>query len=134
MGWLHAAPKSKAGINKTDEEPVSRLSFYAKNDVEVFYPPCGMMYMVNYLFSAGPTMPSPMGSTPLTHQEIQAWQHNMGIDLCPWEANVLREISRQYLSELLQSDKHDSPPPWIPELNQEQGEAIVKRVKDVLRG
>jgi hypothetical protein len=134
MGWLHATPKSKASSKNVDEQLVTRQTNYVNNGVEIIYPPCSMIYMVDYLFSAGPTISSPMGKTPLTHQEIYAWQMNMGIELCPWEANALREISRQYLSELLQSDKHDSPPPWVPEIDKEQGEIIVKRVQDVLRG
>lgn len=133
MGWLHAVPSSK--VKKTDEEKQeTRQGKFARELVEVIYPPVEMMYMVDYLFSAGPTLSSPMGSTPLTHQEIWAWQKNMGVKLCPWEVNSLRELSRQYLSELLQSDKHDSPPPWVPEIDKEHGEVIAKRVQDVLRG
>lgn len=133
MGWLHAVPKSK--VKKADDEKEeTRQAKFARELVEVIYPPCEMIYMVDYLFSAGPTLSSPMGATPLTHQEIWAWQQNMGLELCPWEINSLREMSRQYLSELLQSDKHDSPPPWIPEIDKEYGEVIARRVKDVLRG
>jgi len=116
------------------EEPKSRQQNYADNGVEIIYPPCSMMYMVDYLFSAGPIFSSPAGATSINHQEIWAWQRNMGIRLCPWEVESLRELSRQYLAELLQSDKHDSPPPWVPEVDEEQGEAIAKRVQDVLRG
>lgn len=133
MGWLHAVPKSKAKKTE-DEENETRQGKFARELVEVIYPPCEMMYMVEHLFSAGPTLPSAMGATPLTHQEIWAWQQNMNIELCPWEVNSLREMSRQYLFELLQSDKHDSPPPWVPEIDRVQGEAIAKRVQNVLRG
>lgn len=130
MGWLHATPTSKT----KDEVSESRQAKFTRENVEIIFPPCESTYMVDYLFSAGPVMSSPMGGTPLSHQEIWAWQQNMSIDLCPWEVNSLREMSRQYLSELLQSDKHDSPPPWIPEIDKEYGEIVAKRVKDVLRG
>jgi hypothetical protein len=133
MGWLHAVPKSKVK-NDNEEKQETRQGRFVRELVEIIYPPCEMMHMVEYLFSAGPVMSSPMGSNPLCHQEIWAWQQNMSIDLCPWQVNCLREMSRQYLSELLQSDKHDSPPPWIPEIDKEYGEIVAKRVKDVLRG
>jgi hypothetical protein len=130
LGWLHATPKSKV----EEENGKTRQAIITKDGSEVVYPPCEMMYMVDYLFSCGPVLSGAMGASPLTHQEIYAWQHNLHVDLCPWEANALREMSRQYLSELLQSDKHDSPPPWIPEIDEESGKMVAEKVKNVLRG
>jgi len=130
LGWLHATPKSK-----TDEETKeTRQATLTKDGGEVVYPPCELMYMVDYLFSCGPVLSGAMGALPLNHQEIYAWQRNMQVRLCPWEVNSLKEMSRQYLSELIQSDKHDSPPPWIPEVDFESGERLAEKVKNVLRG
>jgi hypothetical protein len=93
-----------------------------------------MPSMVDYLFSAGPSIIYGGTSAPLNHQEILAWQRNCGLRLCAWEVIALREMSRQYLAELLQSDKQDAPPPWIPEITEEKGKKVAGRIKDVLRG
>lgn len=130
MGWLHAVPKLKAN----DASKETRQERLSKEDREIDFPPCEMMYMVDYLFSVGPVTPTGMGSIPITHQEILAWRFNMDIDICPWEANALREMSRQYLAELVQSDKHDSPPPWVAEVDDQKGKLVAERVKDILRG
>ena len=130
MGWLHAVPKLKANDASTE----TRQTKFANEGRQIDFPPCEMMYMVDYLFSAGPVTPTGMGSIPLTHQEILSWRSNMQVDLCPWEINALREMSRQYLSELVQSDKHDSPPPWVAEIDEEKGKMVAERVKDILRG
>ena len=131
MGWLHAIPRSKA--EKTLDCD-TRHSKSLKDEAEIQYPPCQLMYMIDYFFSAGPVTPTAMGSVPLSHSEIWAWQQNMELSLCPWESNTLRDMSRQYLSELLQSDKHDSPPPWVPEMDAEHSKLVAKKVKDILRG
>lgn len=130
LGWLHAAPKLKA----TDTENQTRYKKFNDEGQEIEYPPCQLNYMVDYLFSAGLSISGINGDSPLTHQEILAWRKNMQIDICPWEANTLREMSRHYLAQMIKSDKYDAPPPWIPEINEEKGKKVANKVKDILRG
>ena len=130
LGWLHAAPKLRAD----KDNRTTRQGLMSQSGKEIEYPPCEFNYMVEHLFSCGPVLSNAMGSSPLCHQEIRAWLKNMRLKLCPWEINALREMSRQYLYQLVQSENEDTPPPWVPEIDEVAGKQIVSKVKDILRG
>lgn len=78
--------------------------------------------MLTYLFDCGPVLNTGSGMAPLTHQELQAWQHNTATPLTPWEARALRRLSQEYLGELIAAESPGRPPPW------EGAEDVVKRV------
>jgi len=65
-------------------------------------------YLVNYLWEVGPTA----DAGPLTHEELRAWQVNVGLELQPWELRVLRRLSCEYASESHKAMKRDCPAPW----------------------
>lgn len=69
-------------------------------------------YLVDYLFEIGPTLIAGMGSAPITHGEIAAWQCNTGIALTSWEARVVKRLSIEYLNQSHKAQKRDCPPPW----------------------
>ena len=69
-------------------------------------------YILDYLFEVGPTMPSGMGSGPLTFSEIEAWQRAVGIRLSPFEAQLLRRLSVDYFGESHAATKIDCPAPY----------------------
>lgn len=71
-------------------------------------------YLVGYLIEIGPTMAAGMGAGPITHGEIRDWQDNTGIELQPWEAHLLRRLSREYLAESHRAEKLGCVPPWAP--------------------
>lgn len=76
-------------------------------------PPCAALYLVDWLFEIGPVMASGMGCVPLTHGEIEAWQHNTGIGLEQWEARMLKKLSLIYLAETQAAAAADYPAPWL---------------------
>lgn len=87
---------------------------FAKNNLPPPLPDKGAAgRVVDWLFEVGPTVPGGMGPAALTHSEILAWQRNVGIRLTPWEARMLRALSREYLSEHLAADDPARPPPWV---------------------
>lgn len=68
-------------------------------------------YLLAYLWEIGPTLSGGMGDGPITHGEIAAWQSNMGIDLQPWEAALLRRLSLDHLCQSqLSTDPNCKPP------------------------
>lgn len=69
-------------------------------------------YLLDYLWEVGPTMAAGMGSGPITHQELQAWQALTGIELKPWENKFLRMLSIEFLVQTSKSEKYDAPAPW----------------------
>ena len=75
-------------------------------------PPCESLYMVNYLFEIGPTLPGAMGDVELSHSEIACWQSNIGITLNHWESRTLKRISKDYLNECRKATSRDREAPW----------------------
>lgn len=69
-------------------------------------------YLIGHLFDVGPTMPGGMGDSPLTSQELQAWQDQSGVEFQPWEFQLLRRLSREYWAESQKSIKPDCPAPY----------------------
>jgi hypothetical protein len=49
---------------------------------------------------------------PLGWQEMAAWEHLTGIELDPWEARTLRELSAEYLVEKQHAKKADRIAPY----------------------
>ena len=108
MAWLNATPQDKAGkVQKT------RISVVLDSGVTPSYPPIsGCDYLISYLFEVGPTMAGSMGNAPLSHSEIRAWQDNTDTDLTPWEARLLRRLSREYMGASSEAESPSCPPPW----------------------
>lgn len=69
-------------------------------------------HLLGYLYECGPTLVAGMGEGPLTHSEIEAWQRNSGVDLEPWEAQFMRRLSIEYLSQSHKSSVDNCQPPW----------------------
>lgn len=69
-------------------------------------------HIVGYLFEIGPIVTTGMGTAPISHQEMQAWQHNVGIALEPWQARLIRQLSHDYIAEMQRAEKPDCPAPW----------------------
>jgi hypothetical protein len=69
-------------------------------------------YLVEHLWEVGPTMAAGAGAGPVTFQEMTAWQEMTGVDLEPWEARILRQLSLDYLSESHKAESPDRLPPY----------------------
>lgn len=69
-------------------------------------------YLINFLWEFGPGMPTGSGSGPVTFSEMDAWQRVCGIDLQPWEAQLLRRLSIEYCNESCLATKPNRPPPF----------------------
>lgn len=76
-------------------------------------------YLVEYLFEIGPTLPTGMGSAPLTPPVIESAQRLFGIEFRPWEARLLLRLSREYLAESLKATEENCPQPWRDPENEE---------------
>lgn len=90
-------------------------------------------YLVGYLFDAGPVSVVGMGPQPLTWTDLDAWQRCSGVVLQPWQSELLRHLSGQYLAESQIADAHDAPPPWERDMA-DRRKTIAKHIKQLLRG
>jgi hypothetical protein len=144
LAWLHAAPtpgtpRGAAGRGAQDAPPpITRLQRLLNDGaVAVEMPPvpdaCG--YLVDHLFEVGPAMPGGMGAAPISWQELQAWQHQCGVPLLPWEASLLRRLSQAYLNEHQAASVEDRPAPWAPEqVPVDTRDAVARRISAGMRG
>ncbi|OFA05192.1 phage tail assembly chaperone [Duganella phyllosphaerae] len=77
------------------------------------YPPIDAgAHLIQYLFEVGPGQAGSMGVVPLSHGELRAWQDNMGLDLEPWETQLLRRLSGEYLGQLEKARDSNCKPPF----------------------
>jgi hypothetical protein len=101
------AEQRKAGPGMT------RLARYRKDGVAPQMPPPGAAgYLADILWEIGPTLALGMGEGPVTQSEIRAWQHNMDVQLQPWEVQLLRRLSQEYLAQAHQATDPGCKPPY----------------------
>lgn len=103
----------EASSKKSSTLQLSRLERHKRDDVLPKYPPIDAGgHLITYLFEIGPGQPGSMGEVPLSHGELRAWQDNMGFDLEPWETQLLRRLSGEYLSQLHKARDSNCKPPF----------------------
>lgn len=77
-------------------------------------------YLVDHLFEMGPTMAAGAGSGPLTFAEMEAWQRLTGVALTPWESQLIRQLSNEYLAESFDATQENRPAPY-------RGQALIQQ-------
>lgn len=102
MAWLNATPDTK------QEGELSRRAALEKENKEIETPECDASYILDYLFDLGITE----GDKPLSHGEIESWQHNMAIELQPFEARFIKRLSVAYLHASHEMKSIDAETPW----------------------
>ena len=90
-------------------------------------------YLMNVLFEVGPVKPMPM-SSPVAIDEIDllAYQINRDIALSGWEAQVIRELSREYAAMLSEASAANCPAPYFASetMNDERRRKIAQGMSD----
>lgn len=75
-------------------------------------PPNPAPDLIKRLVDVGITESAALGSGQLSWLTIDAWQRNTAVVLAPWEARLLRHLSREYLAESQRAESENCPPPW----------------------
>ena len=78
-------------------------------------PPCSAPFLLDYLLEIGPLVPAGLGVGPIGFRDIQAWQECIGIRLAPWQARLMVDLSRQYLSAAKDAVEPGCLAPWSDE-------------------
>lgn len=108
--WLGAVP---VHADRNAGPGISRLAKYRKDGVEPDMPPLGAAgHLVPILWEIGPTLAGGMGEGPVTQGEIRAWQDNMGVALQPWEVQLLRRLSIEYMAQSHKATEPGCKPPY----------------------
>lgn len=91
-------------------------------------------HLAAHLFDVGPVLHGGTGPTPLTYQEIAAWQSRTATPLTPWEAATLHRLSHAYLGELQQAEKPGRPAPWHPETQDLNRSGVARSMRNAISG
>lgn len=78
-------------------------------EIEAPHVPAGQ-YLLDILFQVGPVR----GEGPVYEEHLQAWERRRDIELAPWEADMVLELSRAYLSEMHAARERNALPVWPP--------------------
>lgn len=65
-------------------------------------------HIIDILFKVGPVK----REEPISELDLEGWERRRGVQLSPWYADTLIEMSRAYLSEQYSASKVSAPPPW----------------------
>lgn len=90
-------------------------------------------HLLSILFDVGPVKPMAMSSpVAIDETDLMAWQFNRQMRLRAFETETIRELSRVYAGQLVESQSTSCPPPYFPEnaLTEERR----KKISDAMSG
>lgn len=70
-----------------------------------------------------------MGPAPISYTDIHHWVAITQTEITPWDAHVLRELSKAYVVQLNSSKDPNTPPPYCATPTQEQREDVTNKFK-----
>lgn len=123
MVWLNTIP---------EKQEESRLDTLQDEGKAIHLPDVTAMYLINYLFEAGPCSYTEMGMAPLSWQELESWQKQSGLELRQWELIALKSASKEYVTQSHISVKPNCPPPG--KILEQEPHKVASHIKNVLRG
>jgi len=95
-------------------------------------PPNPAPHITDRLIEIGLTQAAGMGAVPLSWLEINAWCHRTAVDLEPWEARLIRELSKVYLAEGRAAESETCPPPWRAPVTRRELEIEEAQLRELL--
>lgn len=71
-------------------------------------------YLTDWLFEIGPSVPNGMGETVIGWPDLAGWQELIGVEVKPWEARLLRRLSRDFIAARYDAKEPGCRPPYDP--------------------
>lgn len=134
LAWLQAVPNAPAGAaafgRKANEQKTRFESMRDRNEPIEMPPVDSGGYLIDWLLDAGPDMAGAMGASALTWSEIDAWQRLTGHTLAPWEADLLRHLSKAFVRQSIEAKDPDCPPPWLAKPTDASRERVARQVAE----
>lgn len=136
MAWLHATPKppegSKRAKSEAQQPKLSRLDQMKKDGITAQMPPNPLPHILTRFIEMGITESNGMGPSPLSWATIEGWQRITAVDLAPWEARLLRQMSLAYIAEGRKAEAENCPPPWRAEVTPRELDIAEAKLRMVL--
>ena len=94
----------------------------------------GLQYLAEYLMEVGPVESTGMGPAPLSYREIASWSEATDTHLSPWDAQMLRHLSRVYVRAAHDAKEPSAPAPYRDAMNiEQQRQSVVAGFKALAR-
>ncbi len=93
---------------------MTRIKRMKENSEEPMMPENPAPYLTDWLMDIGPSVQGGMAEAEIGYRELQAWQDVIGVELMPWEARILRRLSKDFCSERQRARKPDALAPYDP--------------------
>lgn len=66
------------------------------------------MYLIDLLFKVGPVR----GEMPLVESDLEPWERRRGVELAPWQADTVLDMSQAYLRQMHVAREPSALSPW----------------------
>lgn len=135
MGWLHAVPKAPdKGKLKGATKRLSRLERMKKGGNVPHMPPVHLGESeLEHFMNVGPARFAGTGTEAIQFTEIEAYSRTCGVNLQPWQCQLLRTLSQHYVHNLVLSEDPQTPAPYV-DTQQVKRDAVSTRLSTLLRG
>jgi hypothetical protein len=133
--FWNATRRVKDGKGRETRHP-ARIEEFKAIKAEPPMPPLSVPQFFDMLMEIGPVEPAGMGEAPIGWQTIAAWADLTGARVSPWQARLLRDLSKAYLTERVAAEDPVWPAPWVDpaaaavRLEQAANEARLRAVLD----
>jgi hypothetical protein len=127
LAWLNTSPVPKNKKVESKSDTRTRKERMEENDEIVILPECIADFLLCHLMEVGPSLSTGLGPAPFDHRHIEAWMRCNGIELPPWQCNLLVQLSREYVSFQSKAVEEDCPSPWATEEQTEVRRDVVAR-------
>lgn len=126
MAYLQTTPRTAHGRTRGR----SRLQALRDEGATVPMPPVPReaQALLTQFLEVGPAGYGGTGPVPLSFAEIGAWQRVTAQRLTPGEAQLMRRLSVEYVSQHAVSDSPDTDPPWGPSVAHDRDD-VSRRVR-----
>ena len=116
--WLSCVP------DKSDESRYEKYSRIGSPLADL--PPVDeAAYLVDYLMEVGPVASGGMAPAAISYSEIAAWAEITSTIISPWDAHMLRYLSRVYVNQYSDSKDIRAQAPWQDSMPIEDRRAAV---------
>lgn len=136
MAWLQATPKPPPGSRRAkaaETQPqLSRFEQMKRDGITPPMPPNPAPHIIGWLTEIGLVSAGGMGASPLTWQEIVAWQVATGVALPGWVSRLIRRLSVAYVAMSRKAEDESCPPPWRAPVTAREAEVELARLRSVL--
>lgn len=95
----------------------------------VLLPECTAGFLIDHLIEIGPTVPTGFGPAAFGWREVEAWQNCIGVDLPPWQARLLVQLSREYAGFAAMATEPDCSSPLEDEPGEDRRAQVARELR-----